>query len=236
MLSAPIPATKHALEKAGMDLDDIDLVEINEAFASVVLAWQKDIGADHAKVNVERRRHRPRSPARRHRRPADDDACSTSSSAPAAATACRRCARAAARPTSPSSNGCRRPECAVEMGVLAPTTPPGSDRRLDGALLAHWSVLMPARRLVLASASPARRRLLVEAGFDPEVVVSGVDEASIAAASLPELVVALAEAKADAVASRPEVAGAVVVACDSLLDVDGEVHGKPASVEEARLA
>jgi acetyl-CoA C-acetyltransferase len=52
MLTAPIPATRHALEKTGMSLDDIDLVEINEAFASVVLAWQKDTGADLAKVNV----------------------------------------------------------------------------------------------------------------------------------------------------------------------------------------
>jgi acetyl-CoA C-acetyltransferase len=52
MLTAPIPATAYALEKAGMTLDDIDLVEINEAFASVVLAWQKETGADLAKVNV----------------------------------------------------------------------------------------------------------------------------------------------------------------------------------------
>jgi acetyl-CoA C-acetyltransferase len=52
MLTAPIPATAHALEKTGMTLDDIDLVEINEAFASVVLAWQKETGADLAKVNV----------------------------------------------------------------------------------------------------------------------------------------------------------------------------------------
>jgi len=52
MLTAPIPATKRALEKAGMTLDDIDLIEINEAFASVVLAWQKETGADMAKVNV----------------------------------------------------------------------------------------------------------------------------------------------------------------------------------------
>jgi acetyl-CoA C-acetyltransferase len=52
MLTAPIPATAYALGKAGMTLDDIDLVEINEAFASVVLAWQKETGADLAKVNV----------------------------------------------------------------------------------------------------------------------------------------------------------------------------------------
>ncbi|MDH3211559.1 MAG: acetyl-CoA C-acetyltransferase [Myxococcales bacterium] len=52
MLTAPIPATRYALEKTGMRLADIDLVEINEAFAPVVLAWQKETGADLAKVNV----------------------------------------------------------------------------------------------------------------------------------------------------------------------------------------
>ena len=52
MLSAPIPATRHALDKAGMALDDMDLVEINEAFASVVLAWAKELDADLSKVNV----------------------------------------------------------------------------------------------------------------------------------------------------------------------------------------
>jgi acetyl-CoA C-acetyltransferase len=52
MLAAPIPATAYALERAGMSLGDIDLVEINEAFASVVLAWQRETGADLAKVNV----------------------------------------------------------------------------------------------------------------------------------------------------------------------------------------
>ncbi|OYD66773.1 acetyl-CoA C-acetyltransferase [Rhodococcus sp. OK302] len=52
MLSAPIPATQHALKKAGLTIEDIDLVEINEAFAPVVLAWIKEIGADPAKVNV----------------------------------------------------------------------------------------------------------------------------------------------------------------------------------------
>ena len=52
MLSGPIPATKYALDKSGMSLDQIDLIEINEAFASVVLAWQKETGADMGKVNV----------------------------------------------------------------------------------------------------------------------------------------------------------------------------------------
>ena len=52
MLTAPIPATKLALAKAGMRKEQIELVEINEAFASVVLAWQKELGWDLAKVNV----------------------------------------------------------------------------------------------------------------------------------------------------------------------------------------
>ena len=52
MLTAPIAATAHALRRAGMTLAEIDLIEINEAFASVVLAWQRETGADLARVNV----------------------------------------------------------------------------------------------------------------------------------------------------------------------------------------
>ncbi|SHE54277.1 acetyl-CoA acyltransferase [Ferrithrix thermotolerans DSM 19514] len=52
MLTGPIPATQKVLEKAKMQLDDIDLVEINEAFASVVLAWEKELHPDMARVNV----------------------------------------------------------------------------------------------------------------------------------------------------------------------------------------
>jgi acetyl-CoA C-acetyltransferase len=52
MLTAPIPATAYGLAKTGLTLDDIDLVEINEAFASVVLAWQQETGADLERVNV----------------------------------------------------------------------------------------------------------------------------------------------------------------------------------------
>ena len=52
MLSAPIEATRHALRRTGMTLDQMDLLEINEAFASVVLAWQRELGADPDKVNV----------------------------------------------------------------------------------------------------------------------------------------------------------------------------------------
>src|SRR5258708_11043385 len=52
MLTAPIRATRHALSKTGLTLSDIDLVEINEAFASVVVAWQRELGADMTRVNV----------------------------------------------------------------------------------------------------------------------------------------------------------------------------------------
>ena len=53
MLTAPIPATQHALKKAGMTIADIDLFECNEAFASVPLAWLKELGIPHDKVNVQ---------------------------------------------------------------------------------------------------------------------------------------------------------------------------------------
>jgi acetyl-CoA C-acetyltransferase len=53
MLDGPIPATKKVLEKAGLSLEDIDMIEINEAFASVVLAWAKELGADMDKVNPQ---------------------------------------------------------------------------------------------------------------------------------------------------------------------------------------
>jgi acetyl-CoA C-acetyltransferase len=52
MLTAPIAATAHALRRTGLTLDQIDLVEINEAFASVILAWQRETGADLDRVNT----------------------------------------------------------------------------------------------------------------------------------------------------------------------------------------
>lgn len=52
MLTAPIPATRHALEKSGLSVNDIDLFECNEAFASVPMAWMKELGIPHEKVNV----------------------------------------------------------------------------------------------------------------------------------------------------------------------------------------
>ncbi|MGW1462908.1 nucleoside triphosphate pyrophosphatase [Streptomyces sp. NPDC001493] len=89
------------------------------------------------------------------------------------------------------------------------------------------------RRLVLASASPARLGLLRQAGFAPEKIVSGVDEDALSAPTPGELALVLARAKADAVAALPETAGALVVGCDSVLDLDGEALGKPADAEEA---
>jgi septum formation protein len=84
---------------------------------------------------------------------------------------------------------------------------------------------MPA--LILASGSPARLRLLRDAGLDPLVVVSGADETNDAGLPTASLVAELARRKATAVAAeRPE---ALVLGCDSMLDLDGEALGKPAS-------
>ncbi|MEU6535196.1 nucleoside triphosphate pyrophosphatase [Streptomyces sp. NPDC047000] len=91
----------------------------------------------------------------------------------------------------------------------------------------------PPRRLVLASASPARLNLLRQAGLAPEVIVSGVDEDAVTAPTPAELALALAEAKASVVAARPDVSGALVIGCDSVLELDGQALGKPADAEEA---
>ena len=96
-------------------------------------------------------------------------------------------------------------------------------------------VTVSMRTLVLASASPARFRLLRQAGFDPSVVVSGVDESSVNAEDPFDQVRLLAEAKARAVAAGPGVSDAIVVGCDSMLLFDAELFGKPASPEDATL-
>ena len=51
MLEGPIPATERVLEREGLTIDDIDVFEVNEAFASVVIAWQRTVGADPARTN-----------------------------------------------------------------------------------------------------------------------------------------------------------------------------------------
>lgn len=91
---------------------------------------------------------------------------------------------------------------------------------------------MSARRLVLASASPARLQLLRQAGLAPEVVVSGVDESSIRSPRVGELVALLAAAKAQAVAKGET--DALVIGCDSLLEFRGQALGKPADAADVR--
>ena len=87
---------------------------------------------------------------------------------------------------------------------------------------------MPSRTLVLASGSPARLGLLRDAGFDPVVVVSGVDEDDVDPSDTAGSAARLAAAKAEAVA-RPG-GDALVVGCDSMLEFDGRPHGKAASL------
>ncbi|MGH3681758.1 MAG: Maf family protein [Natronosporangium sp.] len=93
-------------------------------------------------------------------------------------------------------------------------------------------------RLVLASASPARRRSLAAAGIDPEVVLSGVDESSVGAARPETLCAVLARLKAQAVADRLRhgpgpTDGVLVLGCDSVLAFEGEALGKPVDAAEA---
>lgn len=89
-------------------------------------------------------------------------------------------------------------------------------------------------RFVLASASPARLATLRAAGVEPRVVVSGVDESQVTEPDPATLALELARRKATAVAELPGQADAVVLGCDSVLELDGEVHGKPADADEAR--
>lgn len=92
---------------------------------------------------------------------------------------------------------------------------------------------MPRPILVLASASPARRNLLVSAGIDPEIEVSGVDESVVIAATAEALTAELARLKAQAVARRRKHGNVLVLGCDSLLAFDGQIFGKPDGPDDA---
>jgi septum formation protein len=91
------------------------------------------------------------------------------------------------------------------------------------------------KTFILASASPARRKLLQSAGIDPRVIVSGVDEAAVEASGDAALAGTLAELKAQAVAESldPSLKGALVLGCDSMLAFDGETLGKPVDAADA---
>ncbi|WP_185995656.1 Maf family protein [Nocardioides campestrisoli] len=96
------------------------------------------------------------------------------------------------------------------------------------------TVPTPRRRLVLASQSPARLATLRRAGIEPVVVVSGVDEDQLTGLGPADLALRLAELKCRAVVGRPEVPqGALVLGCDSVLELDGEALGKPGTPQEA---
>lgn len=109
---------------------------------------------------------------------------------------------------------------------------------------------MSRLRLVLASGSPARLRVLRSAGLDPEVIVSGIDESAVTAEIVPELALTLARLKAEAAADKLAAAedaapipggtpppeppgGTIVIGCDSLLELDGAAHGKPGNAAAA---
>jgi len=93
-------------------------------------------------------------------------------------------------------------------------------------------------RLILASQSPARTKLLHNAGIAHEVLVSDVDEDAVQArygvTDPHDTALLLARAKAEAVASLPEADGALVIGCDSVFEFDGEAHGKPYTADVAR--
>lgn len=86
---------------------------------------------------------------------------------------------------------------------------------------------------MLASASPARLATLRSAGIEPEVVVSGVDENDVPAASAAEHALVLARRKAQAVAATLSGPAALVIGADSVLELDGVTYGKPGTPHEA---
>lgn len=88
-------------------------------------------------------------------------------------------------------------------------------------------------RVILASASPARLKTLRQAGVEPEVIVSGVDERTVQSTNPSHLAAALAQLKCRAVAATVD-PSAVVIGCDSVLAFKGEIYGKPGTSVVAR--
>ncbi len=86
-------------------------------------------------------------------------------------------------------------------------------------------------QFVLASASPARRRLLQSVGIEPIVSPSDFDESQVQLSEPAQLVQVLAQSKAETVA--PQFTSALIMGCDSVLAIDGKIHGKPENAEEA---
>ncbi|NWF58232.1 MAG: septum formation inhibitor Maf [Fischerella sp.] len=86
-------------------------------------------------------------------------------------------------------------------------------------------------QFILASASPARRRLLQTAGIEPVICPSDFDESQVKLSDPAQLVQTLAQRKAETVA--PQFPSGLIVGCDSVLAVNGEIHGKPKNAEEA---
>lgn len=97
-----------------------------------------------------------------------------------------------------------------------------------------------APRLLLASQSPARRKLLAAAGIDVEIMHSGVDEEAVTASNAEALCLVLARMKAEAVADKLRASeraseNLLILGCDSVFDFDGQPYGKPDDVEDATL-
>ena len=140
----PVPATRKALELAGLMIDDIDVIELNEAFAAQALACLRDLGLRRRRERQPERRRDRAGPSARHVGRAARDHCGYELSAAAAATRCARCASAWARASRRSSSAC---DACVEAarallgligaGIQQPPSPSLHEAEGDAAGTAH---------------------------------------------------------------------------------------------------